>query len=287
MSNSPLVTYTRLSPNCTKPRRGKIQYIVPHCIVGQWTARYGCDYFAGTKRQASANYVVGRDGSIGLCVDEANRAWTTGGDLTVNGITGADIDHSAVTIEVASDTAHPYAITGAAYDALVRLMADIAKRNGIRELRWKADKSLAGHPEKQNVLVHRWFASKACPGDYMYSRMGDIVEKANKLLKGGDDMTKEEVEEIVKAEVKAAVKEALDEANPVYKDLEDVPPYWKAVVSALLRTGAVNGGTPEGVNATDINLRLETLKAAVIAAAYAETLMGKRLPDPPAETRTE
>lgn len=105
--------------------------------------------------------------------------------------------------------------------------------------------------------------------------------------KEDDDMTREEVERIVKEEVKAAVKEALDEVNPVYKDLADVPPYWQATVSALLRTGAVNGGTPEEVNPTDLNIRLDTLKAAIIAAAYAETLMGKRLPDPPAVTQEE
>lgn len=200
MSNSPLVTYTNLSPNCTKPRRGKILYIVPHCIVGQWTAKQGCDYFAVPGRGASANYVVGKDGSIGLSVDESNRAWTTGGDLTTNGLTGATIDHYAVTIEVASDTYQPFKITDAAYQALIKLMADIARRNGIRELKWRASKSLVGKPEEQNVLVHRWFATKTCPGDYMYNHMGDIVTKANLLLTGKEE------KELTESEVKALVK---------------------------------------------------------------------------------
>ena len=184
MSNSPLVTYTNLSPNCTHPRNGKIDTVTIHCIVAQWTVKQGCDYFAKASAKSSANYVVGCDGSIGLCVDEGDRAWTSGGTLSVNGITGAMNDHRAVTIEVASDTTSPYAVTPAAYEALIRLVADIAKRNGLGELKWKADKSLVGKPELQNMTVHRWFANKACPGDYLFDRMGDIAAKANAILQG-------------------------------------------------------------------------------------------------------
>lgn len=283
MSNSALATYTNLSPNCTRPRRGKIQYITIHCIVGQWTAKQGCDYFANTKRQASANYVVGKDGSIGLSVDEANRAWTTGGTdskgnpIRVNGISGADNDHSAVTIEVASDVFQPYAVTDAAYQAVIRLVADIARRNGMKELHWMGDKSLVGSPAKQNMTAHRWFANKACPGDYLYTRLDDIAAQVNKILKEDEDMTEAEVRKIVKetvaAEVKAAVKAAMDEANPVYKDLKDVPAYWQDAAKSLLEAGAVNGGTPEDVCATDLNLRLETLKAAVVAVLYTNAML--------------
>ena len=70
MSNSSLVTYTRITKNKTSPRNHKIDTITIHCIVGQWTAKQGCDYFATTDRECSANYVVGKDGSIGLSVDE-------------------------------------------------------------------------------------------------------------------------------------------------------------------------------------------------------------------------
>lgn len=277
MSNSKLVTYTNLSPNCTKAKRGSNVYIIPHCIVGQWTAKQGCDYFARPGLGASANYVVGKDGSIGLCVDEAYRAWTTGGDLSANGITGSTIDHYAVTIEVASDVFAPYAVTDAAYQALIRLVADIARRNGIKELRWRGDKSLVGSPDRQNLLVHRWFASKACPGDYLYERMGDIAAQANKILKEDNDMSEAEVKKIVRetvaAEVKEAVKAAMDEANPVYRDLRDVPAYWRDAAMSLLETGAVNGGTPMEVSATDLNLRQETLKAAIIAVLYTNAML--------------
>lgn len=70
MSNSPLATYTRITKNKTSPRNHAIDTITIHCIVGQWTAKQGCDYFATTDRQCSANYVVGKDGSIGPSVDE-------------------------------------------------------------------------------------------------------------------------------------------------------------------------------------------------------------------------
>jgi hypothetical protein len=190
MSNSPLVNYTNISPNKTSPRKHAIDTITIHCIVGQWTAKQGCDYFASTKRQSSANYVVGKDGSIGLSVDEKDRAWTSGGKdkngnpIRVNGISGSDNDHRAVTIEVASDTKSPYAVTDAAYEALIKLCADICKRNNIKQLLWKADKSLVGQINKQNMTVHRWFANKPCPGDYLYERHSDIAAKVNAILKG-------------------------------------------------------------------------------------------------------
>lgn len=173
MSNSSLVTYTRISPKKSSPRNHAIDTITIHCIVGQWTAKQGCDYFATTDRDCSANYVVGKDGSIGLSVDEKDRSWCT---------SSRDNDNRAITIEVASDTSHPYAVTDAAYTALINLCADICKRNGIKKLLWQADKSLIGKVDKQNMTVHRWFANKACPGEYLYSRHGDIAAKVNAIL---------------------------------------------------------------------------------------------------------
>lgn len=87
-----------------------------------------------------------------------------------------------VTIEIASDTTHPYAITDAAWNALVRLCVDICKRTGIPELKWKANKSLVGHWDEQNIVVHRWFANKACPGDYIYNRLGELAASVNAQL---------------------------------------------------------------------------------------------------------
>lgn len=98
-------------------------------------------------------------------------------------------DHRAITIEVASDTTYPYAVNAKAYASLINLVADICKRNGIKELKWKADKSLIGQVDKQNMTVHRWFAATACPGEYLYSRMGQIAQEVNKKLSIGTTTT--------------------------------------------------------------------------------------------------
>ena len=75
-------------------------------------------------------------------------------------------------------------------------------------------------------------------------------------------------EESLRALVREVVLEVLEELNPIYKDLADVPDYWKASAEAMLEAGAINGGTPEEVNPTDLNIRRETFKAAVVALAY-------------------
>lgn len=200
MTYSNLATYYRLSPNRSKRRSSVIDYIVIHCYVGQVTARRGVDGFANPEAAASSNYVIGHDGSIGCSVPEEYRAWTTGGTdkngnpIRVNGISGADIDHRAITIEVASDNYDPYAITAAAYKSLINLLVDICKRNNIKSLKWKGDKSLVGKPDQQNLTVHRWFARKSCPGDYIYERLGQIAEEVNQKMEEkyeGADWSKE------------------------------------------------------------------------------------------------
>ena len=189
MSNSPLIDYTLISPNKTSPRRGEIDTVTIHCVVGQCTVESLGALFAKSSRGASSNYGVGKDGRIGMYVEEKDRAWCSGGKdkngnpIRVNGISGSDNDHRAITIEVASDTTHPYAVTDAAYEGLIRLLVDICKRNpGIKRLRWLGDKSLVGETDKQNMTVHRWFAYKSCPGDYLYERHSAIAEEVNRRL---------------------------------------------------------------------------------------------------------
>lgn len=187
-TNSSLATVRMISPNRTPNRNHAIDTITIHCFVGQVTAKRGCEVFQPSSRKASCNYVVGYDGSIGLCVEEKDRSWCSGGTdkkgnpIRVNGISGSSNDYQAVTIEVASDTKHPYTITDKAMAALIELCADICRRNGIKQLLWKGDKTLVGRVAQQNLTVHRWFANKACPGDYIYERLGDIAAKVNAKL---------------------------------------------------------------------------------------------------------
>lgn len=85
MSNSPLANYTLISPNKNSPRNHKIDTITIHCFVAQVTAKRGCEVFQPTSKKASCNYVVGYDGSIGLCVDEGDRSWCTSSGVNDHG----------------------------------------------------------------------------------------------------------------------------------------------------------------------------------------------------------
>ena len=160
-TNSSLATVRMISPNRTPNRNHAIDTITIHCFVGQVTAKRGCEVFQPSSRKASCNYVVGYDGSIGLCVEEKDRSWCSGGTdkkgnpIRVNGISGSSNDYQAVTIEVASDTKHPYTITDKAMAALIELCTDICRRNGIKQLLWKGDKTLVGRVAQQNLTVHR------------------------------------------------------------------------------------------------------------------------------------
>lgn len=185
-TNSPLVTYKRITNHKTVNRKYDITRITPHCIVGQWTAKQGCDYFATTDRKCSANYVIGKDGSVGLCVEEKDRSWCS---------SSSDNDNRAITIECASDTQAPYTFTNTCYNKLIELCVDICKRNGKTKLLWLGDKdkTLAYKPAANEMVltVHRWFANKSCPGDWMYARMGDLAAKVTARL-GGATITESE-----------------------------------------------------------------------------------------------
>lgn len=178
-TNSPLVVHTRLSPNHSGQRTHSIDRITPHCVVGQCTAEGLGDWFAKTSTQASSNYGIDKDGRVGLYVEEKNRSWCSS--------SGAN-DHRAVTIECASDSSEPYAFRDGVYTALIRLCSDICKRNGKTKLLWLGDKdkTLAYEPAADEMVltVHRWFANKSCPGNWLMARMDDLAEKVTASLGG-------------------------------------------------------------------------------------------------------
>ena len=174
MGNSPLVNYTKISPNKTKLCNRKIDTITIHCVVGQCSIETLGNIFARESRRASSNYGIGPDGRIGMYVEEKDASWCSSNSAN---------DRRAITIECASDTTHPYAINDKVYSSLVDLCADICIRNNIKELKWKADKTLIGQTDKQNLTVHRWFANKSCPGDYIYERLGQITKDVNTKIR--------------------------------------------------------------------------------------------------------
>ena len=176
MSNSPLVDYTKISPNKTVNRNHKIDTITIHCVVGQASVETLGAIFAPTSRQASSNYGIGYDGKIGMYVEEKDRSWCTSSPSN---------DHRAVTIEVASDTKEPYAVNDKAYASLLNLVTDICKRNGIKKLVWSTNKTnRVNHKNGCNMTVHRDYANKSCPGTYLYNKHGEIAAEVNKRLTG-------------------------------------------------------------------------------------------------------
>lgn len=178
-TNSSLVSYTKPSPNHSGQRTHSIDRITPHCVVGQCSVETLGSIFLPTSRQASCNYGIGADGRVGMYVEEKNRSWCS---------SSAANDQRAITIECASDTAEPYAFKDVVYSRLVELCTDICKRNGKTKLLWLGDKSktlnYAPKSDEMVLTVHRWFANKSCPGNWMYTRMDDLAEKVTAALGG-------------------------------------------------------------------------------------------------------
>lgn len=178
-TNSKMVSYTKLSPNHSGKRTHSIDRITPHCVVGQCSVETLGSIFAPTSRQASCNYGIGADGRVGMYVEEKNRSWCSSSNFN---------DQRAVTIECASDTKHPYTMNNKVYAALIKLCTDICRRNGKKKLIWLGDKNktLNYSPKSDEMVltVHRWFANKSCPGDWLYSRLGDLAKQVTAQLCG-------------------------------------------------------------------------------------------------------
>ena len=165
MSNSSLVSIKvpASTANYTKGRSGrKIEMISIHHMAGVMTAKNCGKVFQNANRGASSHYGIGNDGEIGLYVDEANTAWTN---------SNWDANCKAVTIETSnSSTGGQWLVGDKALNSLIKLVADIAKRNNLGTL-----------VKGKNVTWHRMYIATTCPGDYLLSKMDYIVEEANKL----------------------------------------------------------------------------------------------------------
>lgn len=171
-TNSPLVDYKLISPHKSSRNGRTIDTITIHCVAAQAAVETLGKLFQ--TKEASANYGIGFDGRVGMYVEEKDRSWCS---------SNGDNDRRAVTIEVASDNTHPYAVNAKAYAKLLDLVTDICKRNGIKKLVWSTNKNdRVNHRNGCNMTVHRDYANKACPGDYLYNRHGQIAAEVNKCL---------------------------------------------------------------------------------------------------------
>ena len=209
-TNSKLVVYTKLSPNHSGARTHSIDRITPHCVVGQCTAEGLGDWFAKFSTKASSNYGIDRDGRVGMYVEEKNRSWCSSSNAN---------DQRAVTIECASDTSEPYAFRDVVYQKLITLCVDICCRNGKNKLIWfgDKDKTLNYSPKSGEMIltVHRWFANKSCPGNWMYARMGDLAAKVTAQLGGSTEQKTEE--QIKTGGTQASSLKDLSEADAIKK----------------------------------------------------------------------
>lgn len=168
MSNSNLVSYTKLSPHCNKPRLHKIDKITIHHMAAVNASIERCgEEFAKPNRRGSSNYGVGSDGRIGMYVEEKNRAWTSSSPAN---------DHRAVTIEVANDGGAPdWHVSDKALAATIDLCVDICRRNGIKALNFTGDAT-------GNLTMHRYFTATSCPGPYLASKFPYIAQEVNRRL---------------------------------------------------------------------------------------------------------
>lgn len=178
--NSELVEYTIISPNTYGPRDvKKIDRITIHCVVGQCSASWLGEYFFNPGLKASSNYGIGSDGAVGLYVLEENAAQTSSSKAN---------DMRAITIECASDSYEPYKFNECVYKSLIDLCVDICKRHGKDKVIWLNDKenteNYTPKPNEMVLTVHRWYTNRTCPGEWMYSRLGEfadtVTEKLNK-----------------------------------------------------------------------------------------------------------
>ena len=174
MSNSSLVNYTRLSPNCSSRGGARIDKVTVHHMAGVLSVEQCGSVFASSARQASSNYGIGNDGRVGLYVDESKRSWASSSYAN---------DRRAVTIEVSnSSTGGDWPVSAKAWAALVNLVTDICRRNGISRLNWTGNSS-------GNLTCHYMFAATACPGPYLKARMGQLANEVNAKLGSGAPVT--------------------------------------------------------------------------------------------------
>jgi N-acetyl-anhydromuramyl-L-alanine amidase AmpD len=231
MSESPLVCYTKISPHKSSPRNHAIDTITIHCMAGNATVE-SCGETFQTK-EASSNYGIGSDGRIAQYVSEHDRSWCT---------SSRSNDNRAITIEVANNGGAPdWPVSNEAYEALIYLVADICKRNGIKKLRWEANCQLIGQIDRQNMTVHRWFENKACPGNYLYNRHGDIARRVNEIL---DQM---EVDEMDFTQLTDAQVEQLLNRFSVYLSKKSASDYAKVSAKKAIDSGLFADGDGDGL----------------------------------------
>ena len=140
---------------------GCISEITIHHCAGNMSIESLGALWQNPNREGSSHYGV-CDNQIGQYVKERDVAWTNGNRAA---------NWRAVTIETSNCGGEPdWPVSDASFNTLVRLVADIAKRNGLGKL-----------VKGKNLTWHSMYAATACPGPYLYNRLDLLVERANAL----------------------------------------------------------------------------------------------------------
>lgn len=128
------------------------------------------------RREVSANYWIANDGTIIPNVDEARRAFTSG---AAGYPAGAAADHRNITVEISNSPEGvrngTWAISEAAFNSLVALIADVWKRYGLGAVTRSASRGLG---------VHQDWVPTSCPGPYIMNNLGEIIAQANQIIRG-------------------------------------------------------------------------------------------------------
>lgn len=192
-TKSPFAAFEHLSPNCSKPRKGIIRRLSPHCMAFNGTPERclngGRFQTPDPVNGASCNYAIGSDGRIGLGVEETNRAWTTSSSRN---------DNEALTFEIANNGGAPdWHISDQAINAWLDMSVEICQFYGYSRVHYEAkpDHVIGGtavenwiaswaRPGEMLVTLHRWYKAKACPGNYFVHQLPWLVREMNKRLAG-------------------------------------------------------------------------------------------------------
>lgn len=181
MSKSSLVDVNvpAYADNFTYGRSGRnIEAITIHHMAGVLTAEQCGAIFQQVGRYGSSHYGIGNDGRIASYVDEDNTAWTN---------SNWDSNCKSVTIETSNlEMGGTWPVSDNALNSLIRLVADIAKRNNLGTL-------VPG----ENLTWHSMFTNTSCPGDYLKSKMQYIADEANKINSSPAKSIDEIVDEVI------------------------------------------------------------------------------------------
>lgn len=165
MAVSPLATesYPAYEGNYSGPdARTNITEITIHHMAGVLSAESCGAIFQRPGRNGSSHYGIGLNGEIAWYVDENCVAWTN---------SNWPSNQRAITIENSNcSTGGDWPVSDATLNSLIKLVADIAKRNGLGKL-----------VKGENLTWHSMYASTDCPGPYLLSKMDYIADEANKI----------------------------------------------------------------------------------------------------------